>query len=74
MTSCDRGCPRLSRQIVIVNKADRLAAVDAGRVRHDLEHDLVLARVDTTVQRVPVVLTSAAPSQRNGSTPSPDIR
>jgi hypothetical protein len=65
--------PRLSRQIVIVNKADRLAAVDAGRVRHDLEHDLVLARVDTTVQRVPVVLTSAAPSQRNGSTPSPDI-
>jgi hypothetical protein len=65
--------PRLSRQIVIVNKADRLAAVDAGRVRHDLEHDLVLARVDSTVQRVPVVLTSAAPSQRNGSTPNPEI-
>lgn len=65
--------PRLSRQIVIVNKGDRLTAVDAGRVRHDLEHDLVLARVDSTVQRVPVVLTSAAPSQRNGSTPSPDI-
>ena len=65
--------PRLSRQIVIVNKADRLASVDARRVRNDLEHDLVLARVDTSAQRVPVVLTSAAPSQVNGSVPPPDV-
>jgi 50S ribosome-binding GTPase len=65
--------PRLSRQIVIVNKADRLASVDALRIRHDLEHDLALARVDTTAPRVPVMLTSAAPSQANGSAPTPDV-
>jgi hypothetical protein len=65
--------PRLSRQIVIVNKADRLASVDARRVRQDLEHDLVLACVDTTAQRVPVVLTSAAPSHGDGSATASDV-
>jgi 50S ribosome-binding GTPase len=65
--------PRLSRQVVIVNKADRLAHVDAVRIRQDLEHDLVVARVDTTVPRVPVVLTSAAPAHTDGSVPRPDV-
>ena len=32
--------PRLDRQAVIVNKADRLAAVDRPRIRRDLEADL----------------------------------
>ena len=66
--------PRLSRQIVIVNKADRLAHVDAIRIRNDLEHDLVVARVDTSVPRVPVVLTSAAPAHTDGVGPPPDGR
>jgi hypothetical protein len=65
--------PRLSRQIVIVNKADRLAHVDAIRIRNDIEHDLVMARVDSDVQRVPVVLTSAAPAAGEGATPPPEV-
>ena len=65
--------PRLARQIVIVNKADRLAHVDAIRIRNDLEHDLVIARVDSDVQRVPVVLTSAAPAATDGTTPGPEV-
>jgi GTP-binding protein EngB required for normal cell division len=32
--------PRLGRQVVIVNKSDRLAAGDARRIQHDLERDL----------------------------------
>jgi hypothetical protein len=66
--------PRLARQSVVVNKIDRLQAVDALRIRQDLEHDLVLARLDAKVPRVPVLLTSAAPGGSNGSTPEPDIR
>ena len=65
--------PRLSRQIVIVNKADRLAPVDGHRIRHDLEHDLQVARVDTSGPRVPVVLTSAEPLHTDGARPPPDI-
>ena len=65
--------PRLSRQIVILNKADRLAHVDAIRIRNDLEHDLVVARVDSSAPRVPVVLTSAAPTQTGGTEPRPDV-
>jgi hypothetical protein len=64
---------RLSRQIVIVNKSDRLAHVDAIRIRNDIEHDLVVARVESSVPRVPVVLTSAAPAQIDGTEPSPDV-
>ena len=64
--------PRLARQVLVVNKVDRLQPVDALRIRQDLEHDLTLARVNARVQRVPVVLTSAAPSRINGSTPKPD--
>ena len=32
--------PRLDRQVVVLNKTDRLTADDAERVRHDLERDL----------------------------------
>ena len=65
--------PRLARQVVVVNKADRVQPVDALRIRHDLEHDLVLARVDAHVARVPVLLTSAAPGSSNGTNPQPDV-
>jgi hypothetical protein len=65
--------PRLSRQVVIVNKADRLAHVDAIRIRNDLDRDLVVARVDSDVPRVPVVLTSAAPAAADGTTPQPQV-
>ena len=65
--------PRLARQVVVLNKADRVQPVDARRIRQDIEHDLILARVDANVVRVPVLLTSAAPSPNDGSTPKPDI-
>ena len=65
--------PRLARQVVVVNKADRMQPVDALRIRQDLEHDLILAHVDANVPRVPVLLTSAAPSRNDGSKPKPDI-
>ena len=35
--------PRLARQVVIVNKADRLDAEDGRRIRSDLEADLAAA-------------------------------
>ena len=34
--------PRLDRQVVVLNKIDRLTADDADRVRHDLERDMAL--------------------------------
>lgn len=34
--------PRLERQVVVLNKTDRLTADDAARIRHDLERDLAL--------------------------------
>ncbi len=34
--------PRLERQVVVLNKTDRLTADDAARVRRDLERDLAL--------------------------------
>lgn len=34
--------PRLDRQVVVLNKTDRLSADDADRIRRDLERDLVL--------------------------------
>ena len=66
--------PRLARQSVVVNKVDRVQAGDALRIRQDLERDLILARVDAKVPRVPVLLTSAAPSKSDGATPKPDVR
>jgi GTP-binding protein EngB required for normal cell division len=58
-----RWLPRLARQLVVVNKADRLTGEDAKAVRRDLEHDL--ARLTTAsgntrqVPGAPVILTSA---------------
>src|SRR3954451_22789184 len=49
--------PRLGRQIVLVNKSDRMSAVDARRVQRDLEADL--ASKTSEGSRVTVLLTSA---------------
>jgi len=53
--------PRLARQVVVVNKTDRLAPDDARRVRSDLELDLARSDGRDTGHPVPVLLTSAAP-------------
>ena len=58
-----RWLPRLARQLVVVNKADRLTPDEAESVRRDLERDLT--RLATGGDRagrvppVPVILTSA---------------
>ncbi len=53
---------RLARQVVIVNKADRLGAEDGRRIRRDLESDLAPARSAVGGSTVEVLLTSAAPT------------
>ena len=53
---------RLARQVMIVNKADRLGADDGRRIRRDLEADLGPARSPTGGSSVEVLLTSAAPT------------
>ena len=53
--------PRLARQVVIVNKADRLDAEDGRRIRSDLETDLAASR-SASGSQVDVLLTSAAPT------------
>ncbi len=52
--------PRLARQVVIVNKADRLDPEDGRRIRRDLEADLAAALAGEA--QVEVLLTSAAPT------------
>jgi hypothetical protein len=54
--------PRLDRQAVIVNKADRLARDDRPRIRHDLERDLSRRLTVSDQERVPVLMTTAAPT------------
>jgi GTP-binding protein EngB required for normal cell division len=52
--------PRLDRQVVILNKTDRLTAADADRIRHDLEQDLArMAGRGGRGPRVRVLLASA---------------
>jgi hypothetical protein len=53
---------RLARQVVIVNKADRLGPDDGRRIRRDLEADLAPARSAIGGSTVEVLLTSAAPT------------
>jgi len=53
---------RLARQVVIVNKADRLGPDDGRRIRRDLEADLAPARSAVGGSSVDVLLTSAAPT------------
>ncbi|MFL5651762.1 MAG: GTPase [Chloroflexota bacterium] len=50
--------PRLGRQVVLVNKSDRIGADDARRVQRDLEAELTSKAVDGS--RVTVLVTSAA--------------
>jgi 50S ribosome-binding GTPase len=54
--------PRLARQVVIVNKADRLGPEDGRRIRHDLEGDLAAASSAGDRSPVEVLLTSAVPA------------
>jgi hypothetical protein len=53
---------RLARQVVIVNKSDRLGPDDGRRIRRDLEADLAPARSAIGGSTVNVLLTSAAPT------------
>ena len=53
---------RLARQVVIVNKADRLGPDDGRRIRRDLEADLAPARSAIGGSTVDVLLTSTAPT------------
>ncbi|MBA2718590.1 MAG: 50S ribosome-binding GTPase, partial [Chloroflexi bacterium] len=56
-----RWLPRLGRQLVVVNKADRLSVDDGERLRRDLERDIVrlAAAGGRAGQRPRVVLASA---------------
>ncbi len=54
--------PRLDRQAVIVNKADRLADDDRSRIRRDLEADMGRRLTAGGREAVPVLLTTAAPA------------
>ena len=54
--------PRLDRQAVIVNKADRLADDDRPRIRRDLEADLGRRLTAGDRAAVPVLMTTAAPA------------
>jgi energy-coupling factor transporter ATP-binding protein EcfA2 len=52
--------PRLDRQAVVVNKADRLADVDRTRIRRDLEDDLGQRLTVSDQTGIPVLMTTAA--------------
>lgn len=54
--------PRLGRQALIVNKADRLSGEDRRRVRRDLEEDLRRRLSTGDGAAVPVLVTTAMPS------------
>ena len=60
--------PRLDRQVVVLNKTDRLSADDAERVQHDLERDLArMAGAGGRGPRVRVLLASARPQPPAGT-------
>ena len=54
--------PRLDRQAVVVNKADRLTDGDRPRIRRDLERDLGERLTVSDRAAVPVLMTTAAPT------------
>ncbi len=57
-----RWLPRLDRQVLVINKTDRLASADMGPLRGDLAADVARwLPGDTTVPRPRVVMTSALP-------------
>jgi GTP-binding protein EngB required for normal cell division len=57
--------PRLARQVVLVNKADRVTADDGRRIRRDLETDLARETRNVGPSAVAVLLSSTA---REGGT------
>ena len=65
--------PRLDRQVVIVNKADRLRPEDARRIRRDLEGDLADGRLSGGRRPVEVLLTSAAPPAAGAEAAAPEL-
>jgi energy-coupling factor transporter ATP-binding protein EcfA2 len=75
-----RWLPRLARQIVVVNKGDRLTPEEAEAVRGDLERDLArLAATGDGDRRAPrvrvvVAAAAAASSGRGGATGIDEIR
>ena len=56
-----RWLPQLDRQVVVLNKTDRLSADDAERVQRDLERDLARMAGGGRGPRVRVLLASARP-------------
>jgi hypothetical protein len=56
--------PRLARQVMVINKADRVRRDDARRIRADLEADVAAWKPQAGV-RVPILFTSAT---RDGET------
>ena len=62
--------PRLDRQVVVLNKVDRLSPDDAERIRRDLELDLArIASRAGRVKQVRVLLTSARAAEPRGVEP-----
>jgi hypothetical protein len=65
--------PRLDRQVVVLNKTDRLSADDAERVRRDLERDLTrIAGRAGRAKPVQVLLTSTRSTDPPGIEPLRD--
>ena len=56
-----RWVPRLDRQVVVLNKVDRLGTDDAERVRRDLERELSVASHGRRAGRPPIILAAARP-------------
>jgi energy-coupling factor transporter ATP-binding protein EcfA2 len=73
-----RWVPRLDRQVIVLNKVDRLAPDDAERIRRDLERDLLPGHVaggdggGTAVpRRIRVLLATARPVDESLHAASP---
>jgi GTP-binding protein EngB required for normal cell division len=65
--------PRLDRQVVVLNKTDRLTADDAERIRRDLERDLTrIAGKAGRAKPVQVLLTSTRSTDGPGIEPLHD--
>jgi energy-coupling factor transporter ATP-binding protein EcfA2 len=57
-----RWIPRLDRQVIVLNKVDRLGADDAQRIRRDLQRELDSEANAGASKRPRVVLAAAAPA------------
>jgi hypothetical protein len=65
--------PRLARQVVIVNKADRVRPDQGRSIRRDLEADLAGRRRSGDGPPVAVLLASAAPGGGDAAGTTPDL-